>query len=91
MAHGHHARTLPADLGAPAFVKGWRSRALIVGAVFSVLSILLALLDKSVDHLLRAWLLGFMICFGFCRRRHGRADGAVSDRWQVGPAGSATA
>ena len=66
MAHGHHARTLPADLGAPAFVKGWRSRALVVGAVFSVLSILLALLDKSVDHLLRAWLLGFMICFGFC-------------------------
>jgi hypothetical protein len=65
MAHGHHARTLPADLGAPAFVNGWRSRALMVGAAFSVLSLLLAVLDKSVDHLLRAWLLGFMICFGF--------------------------
>jgi hypothetical protein len=65
MAHGHHARTLPADLGAPAFVNGWRSRALMVSAAFSVLSILLAVLDKSVDHLLRAWLLGFMICFGF--------------------------
>lgn len=65
MAHGHHAKTLPADLGAPDFVNGWRSRALVVGAVFSVLSILLALLDHSIDHLLRAWLLGFMICFGF--------------------------
>lgn len=66
MAHGHHAKTLPADLGAPAFVNGWRSRALVVGAVFTVLSILLAVLDKSVDHTLRAWLLGYMICFGFC-------------------------
>ena len=65
MAHGNHARTLPADLGAPAFVNSWRSRALIVGAVFAVLSILLAVLDHSVDHLLRAWLLGYMICFGF--------------------------
>lgn len=65
MAHGHHARTLPADLGAPAFVNSWRSRALVVGAVFAVLSILLAVLDHSVNHLLRAWLLGFMICFGF--------------------------
>jgi hypothetical protein len=66
MAHGHHAKTLPADLGAPAFVNGWRSRALVVGGVFTVLSILLAVLDKSVEHTLRAWLLGFMICFGFC-------------------------
>ncbi len=63
--HGHHARTLPANLGAPAFVNGWRRRALIVGAVFSALSLLLAVLDHSIDHLLRAWLLGFMICFGF--------------------------
>ena len=36
-----------------------------MGAVFAVLSILLAVLDHSVDHLLRAYLLGYMICFGF--------------------------
>src|SRR4051794_14313613 len=65
MANGHHARTLPADLGAPAFLNSWRRRALIVAAVFAVLSILLAVLEHGVNHLLRAWLLGYMICFGF--------------------------
>ena len=65
MANGHHARTLPADLGAPAFLNSWRRRALMVGAVFAVLSILLAVLEHGVNHLLRAWLLGYMICFGF--------------------------
>ena len=69
MAHGHHAKTLPNDLGAPAFVNAWRSRALIVGAVFAVLGIILAFLANSQgdhwNHFFRAWLLGFMICFGF--------------------------
>lgn len=65
MAHGHNTKTLPADLSAPAFVDGWRSRALIVGVLFSILSGILAVLDHSYDHTLRAWLLGYMICFGF--------------------------
>jgi hypothetical protein len=69
MAHGHHANTLPNDLNAPAFVNAWRSRALIVGAVFAVLGIVLAFLANSQgdhwNHFFRSWLLGFMICFGF--------------------------
>jgi hypothetical protein len=65
MAHGHHAKTLPADLNAPDFVNGWRSRALAVGVLFTILSGILAWLDQSLDHTLRAWLLGYMMCFGF--------------------------
>src|ERR1039457_3788393 len=60
-----HAKTLPADLGAPAIVDGWRSRALAVGSVFSVIPVVLAVADGSIDHVLRAWLLGLMLTFGF--------------------------
>ena len=65
MAHETHAKTLPADLGAPAFVDGWKTRALIIGLVFSVIAVGLALADGSIDHVLRAWLLGLMLTFGF--------------------------
>jgi len=69
MAHAIHAKTLPADLNAPAFVSAWRTRALTVGAVFGVLGIILALLANGqgdhFQHLLRSWLLGFMITLGF--------------------------
>jgi hypothetical protein len=65
MDHETHAKTLPADLGAPAFVNGWRSRALTVGLVFSGIAAVLALADGSIDHVLRAWLLGLMMTFGF--------------------------
>ncbi|MGA8043179.1 MAG: hypothetical protein WCA37_10280 [Terracidiphilus sp.] len=60
-----HARTLPADLSAPSFVDGWKSRALIVGVVFSVIAALLAFADGSIDHVLRAWVLGLTLTFGF--------------------------
>ena len=61
-----HAKTLPADLSAPAFVDGWKTRALMVGAVFSVVAVLalLAFADGSIDHFLRAWVLGMMLTFG---------------------------
>jgi hypothetical protein len=65
MAHETHAKTLPAELGAPAFVDGWRQRALAIGAVFSVIAAGLAFADGSIDHVLRAWLLGLMMTFGF--------------------------
>ena len=58
MAHATHAKTLPADLGAPAFVDVWKTRALIVGVVFSVIAAGLAFADGSIDHVLRAWLHG---------------------------------
>jgi hypothetical protein len=65
MAHETHAKTLPADLGAPAFVDAWKSRALVIGLVFSVAAAGLAFADGSVDHVLRGWRLGLMMTFGF--------------------------
>jgi hypothetical protein len=70
MAHGYHDKSLPADLSAPPFVNGWRTRALLVGGIFSVLSVVLALLAATVDHdginhLLRSYLMGFVMCWTF--------------------------
>jgi hypothetical protein len=65
MTHETHANTLPAELGAPAFVDGWRRRALVAGVVFSAIAVGLAVADQSIDHVLRAWLLGLMLTFGF--------------------------
>src|SRR5579863_6110535 len=60
-----HAKQLPAELGAPAFVDGWRSRALMMAAVFSVIAAGLAFADGSILHVLRGWLLGLMLTFGW--------------------------
>jgi hypothetical protein len=65
MAHETHTKTLPADLSAPAFVDGWRSRALVVGVIFSVIAAGLAFLDGSIEHVLRAWVLGTTLTFGW--------------------------
>jgi hypothetical protein len=69
MAHEtQHAKTLPAEIGAPAFVDGWRTRALAVGAGFSLIALALGFLDGrgfDIDHVLRAWLLGMVLTFGF--------------------------
>jgi hypothetical protein len=63
-----HAKQLPRELGAPEFVGGWQSRALIVGLAFSAVAVGLGFADGrgfEVDHVLRAWLLGLMLTFGF--------------------------
>jgi hypothetical protein len=66
MSHSHHSKTLPDQLGAPSFVAAWRSRALIVGAIFSVIAIILGFLSgDGWNHFLRAWLVGLMLTFGF--------------------------
>ena len=69
MAQDHNANThgkqLPRDLGAPAFVDGWKTRALVIGVIFSVIAAGLALLDGSIDHVVRAWLLGTVLTFGW--------------------------
>jgi hypothetical protein len=67
-----HAKTLPADLNAPAFVDGWKNRALVIGVIFAVVAVILAFLGQANDpehlgwdHLLRAWTLGTVITWGF--------------------------
>jgi hypothetical protein len=65
MAHETHSKTLPADLGAPAFVNNWKKRARMVGLVFAVIAAGLAFADHSIDHVLRGWLLGLMLTFGW--------------------------
>jgi len=75
MAHeshaASHAKTLPADLSAPAFVGVWKTRALAVAAVFAILTVILAFLGQTQDqlgwdHFFRAWVLGLMLTFGWC-------------------------
>src|SRR3569833_4317463 len=69
--HGSsHARALPVDLSAPAFVDGWRSRAIIVAAVAAVVAVILAFLGQAQDqlgwqHFMRAWMLGLTFTFGW--------------------------
>ena len=68
MAHETHAKTLPAELGAPAFVDAWKTRAVIVALIFAVIAVALGFLDGhgfDADHVLRAWLLGLMLTFGW--------------------------
>ncbi len=59
------ARQLPQELGAPAFVDVWKTRALQIGLTFSLGAVGLAMADRAIDHVLRAWLLGLMLTYGF--------------------------
>jgi hypothetical protein len=64
--HDHHGpRTLPASLAAPEILSAWRTRALIIFAVAAILSIFFAFTHEGKNHILRAYLLGYMICFSF--------------------------
>ncbi len=63
---GHHGpRTLPSVLGSPEILSVWRMRALIVFAIFTVVSLIFTIFPGGKTHMLRAYLLGFMICFSF--------------------------
>src|SRR5580692_4736221 len=69
MAHEHHANTLPAELNAPLLIGSWRRRAMVVGGIFALLSIVLAGLAATVEHdginhLLRSYLLGYIFSWG---------------------------
>jgi hypothetical protein len=71
MANDFFSKGLPSTLNTPAFVDNWRTRALTVGLVCSAIAVLLAFLGQAQDHLgwdhlLRGWLDGFVMCFGFC-------------------------
>jgi hypothetical protein len=69
--HGHTERTLTAGLAAPPLLlAAWRRRALLAGAVFGILALVLVVLAELIehdhfDHLIRSWLMGFMLCWGF--------------------------
>ena len=58
-------RTLPATLGAPEIVSVWRTRLLMVAAVGALLTLPFAFSHEGKNHILRAYLLGYMICFSF--------------------------
>jgi len=71
MAHGHEQhghgahhgpKPLPATLLAPEVVGAWRTRTLIVAAVAAIAS-LLFLFGGGADHVLRGYLLGWMMTF----------------------------
>ena len=69
LGHGevHHGpRTLPTVLTAPEFVGRWRTRAGIISAVFALLSLAFLAVPGGKDHLLRAYLMGYMTCFNLC-------------------------
>jgi len=57
-------RKLPESLNAPPEVlAAWRTRALIVAVVFSLLTLAFAFTHEGKNHILRAYLMGYMTCF----------------------------
>ena len=57
---------MPASLAAPEIVSAWRTRFLILAAVTGVISLLaFGFTHEGRNHLLRAYLMGYMTCFGF--------------------------
>jgi len=65
MEHGHYEKQLPATLGVPASVLGWRLRAVVVAAIFAALAVIDSLISHSFDYMLRGWLMGLMLCLSF--------------------------
>jgi len=65
--HDHGPRVLPASLAAPEeAIKAWRMRLLILGAIAAIVSLLaFSWSHEGRNHLLRAYLMGFMVSFGF--------------------------
>src|ERR1017187_10462056 len=64
--NAHHGpRALPASLAAPPVLVAWRTRALMVAAVFALLTLLFAFTHEGRNHILRAYLMGYMTCFNF--------------------------
>jgi len=65
--HGHGPKVLPASLAAPEeAIKAWRMRLLIVGALAAIVSLVaFSWSHEGRNHLLRAYLMGYMVCFGF--------------------------
>jgi hypothetical protein len=57
---------LPDTLNSPELISVWRTRSLIVGVAFTLISVLaFGWTEDGRSHILRAYLLGYMTCFGF--------------------------
>jgi len=68
--HGHHddhgPRVLPSSLAAPEeAIKAWRTRLLVLGGAAALISLAFLLVKGGPGHILRAYLMGFMVSFGF--------------------------
>lgn len=67
MTHGHHGpNVLPSILAAPAVVAVWRVRAAVIAVVFTLVSLVFIGTHEGRNHLLRAYLMGYMTCFNLC-------------------------
>ena len=65
IAAHHGSRVLPTTLNSPELINTWRIRSLIVAVVFTLISALFFFVPGGSVHVLRAYLLGYMTCFGF--------------------------
>jgi hypothetical protein len=64
--HGaHEARVLPVSLAAPEVLVAWRTRALMVAGVFALLTLFFVGSHDGRNHIIRAYLMGYMTCFNF--------------------------
>jgi hypothetical protein len=61
----HGPRTLPADLAAPPMVAVWRTRMGVVAIVAAIVSLVFLFVPGGHGHLLRAYLMGWMMSFTF--------------------------
>jgi len=65
-AHSHDGlRALPVTLTAPPQLAAWRTRALTVAAVFALLTLAFAFTHEGRNHIMRAYLMGYMTVFNF--------------------------
>lgn len=62
---GHGLRTLPSVLESPEILSVWRTRALMVFGAATVVSLIFLFFPGGKTHMLRAYLLGFMMTFTF--------------------------
>jgi hypothetical protein len=65
VARHYGPNTMPATLMAPPMVDAWRRRMLIVAGVATVVSLIFLIVPGGPGHLLRAYLLGYMMSFTF--------------------------
>ncbi|HEV2646573.1 MAG TPA: hypothetical protein VGU46_09435 [Acidobacteriaceae bacterium] len=63
-SHDHHGpRALPATLSAPPALAAWRIRLLTIAAVFALLTLAFAFTHEGRNHIIRAYLMGYMTSF----------------------------